>query len=170
MGNSVALPSKMAGVAKKFEGRTFGVVGCTGRMGSGIATLCVSQGLKTLVASRSKDKAERFAKELNSQAGEELARGCSHEELLAAKPTMTYLAMDAFAIEGFVKEHREKLEGLCLGEMTAWFAAERYMGKRPCPKPHVTTLTYFQSLCPEAKWVKCWQSVMSSSIANNKKQ
>ena len=53
----------------------------------------------------------------------------------------------------FIEAHRERLGGKMVVEMTAWFSASRW-GSRPAPEPHVTTLSYYKQLCPEASWCK----------------
>ena len=173
MGQGQTLPARVPAVAEAFSAETtFGVVGATGRMGSGIARLLVSQGFRTLVSSRDRKKAIKVAESLNAASGNgsNLAQAVSHKELLAAKPTIVWLATSPKGVVDFIEKHSEALKGLSVSECTAWFAAERWGGSRPAPEPHVTTLTYFKELAPETKWLKCWQSVMASSIANNKKQ
>ncbi len=181
MGAGQSLPARVPAVAQAFfaEGApptTFGVVGATGRMGSGIAALLVSQGFTTLVSSRDPAKAAQVAARLNEAASEaagagaELARAVSHAELLAARPTVVWLACGPAGVVDFIAKHGEALKGQSVSECTAWFASVRWGGGRPAPEPHVTTLTYFKELAPETSWLKCWQSVMSGSIAANKKQ
>ena len=177
MGQGQSLPARVPAVAEAFfaEGApptTFGVVGATGRMGSSIATLLVSQGFTTLVSSRDPAKAARVAARLNKAAGTgtELARAVTHAELLAARPTVVWLACGPAGVADFIAKHGEAIKGQSVSECTAWFAASRWGGRRPAPEPHVTTLTFFKELAPETSWIKCWQSVMASSIATNKKQ
>ncbi len=176
MGQGQSLPPKEPSVQDSFfaEGvpeTTFGVVGATGRMGSGISRLLVSQGFRTMVSSRDPKKAAALAAKLNAAGGNcDLAQAVSHAELLAARPTIIWLACDPSGVVDFISKHGDALRGQSVSECTAWFAAKRWGGRRPAPEPHMTTLTWFRELAPETRWLKCWQSVMASSIANNKKQ
>ena len=114
MGQGQGLPARVPAVAEAFfaEGAaetTFGVVGATGRMGSSMARLFVSQGFRTLVSSRDTKKAIKVAESLNAASGngENLAQAVSHAELLAAKPTIVWLAASPKGVVDFIEKHSE---------------------------------------------------------------
>ncbi|MBN1266648.1 MAG: NADPH-dependent F420 reductase [Anaerolineales bacterium] len=83
---------------------TIAVLGGTGKEGSGLAYRWAQAGYNLIIGSRTPEKAERVAGELNAELGEELIRGLGNEE--AAK------LCDIGVLTVPFKAHRATLEAL----------------------------------------------------------
>ena len=144
-----------------------GILG-TGMMAKAHAVAWSRVGLPVFIASRNPNRSRTLAERVGNDC-----RGGSHEEMVT-ECNMILLATPQEANAPFLEKHKDAIKGKgkMIVDMSAWFAGCGWMGGTPAPKPHVTTLTYYRDILKDenTSFVKAWQSVMASSIANNKKQ
>lgn len=96
---------------------TIAVLGGTGKEGSGLALRWANAGYPVIIGSRSAERAQEAALEINAQLGRDAARGAANTDA-AAQAAIIVLTVPFAAQKSTVEEVRAQLDGKILLDVT----------------------------------------------------
>jgi NADPH-dependent F420 reductase len=100
------------------------IIGGTGKEGSGLALRWAKAGYSVLIGSRTQEKAERVAAELNQIPGAEAVQGLSNEQA-AAKANIAIVTVPYSAHQPTMQSIREAVQGKIVVDVTVPMAPPR---------------------------------------------
>ena len=97
--------------------KTLAILGGTGKEGAGLAMRWALKGYRVIIGSRAAEKAERRAREMNAELGDDLLTGCANDAAAAAAD-IVILSVPYSAHAATLRGLREQCYGKILVDLT----------------------------------------------------
>lgn len=141
---------------------TIALIGGTGQLGPGLALRWAHAGHSVLIGSRTAEKAQATAAELNAELGKELVRGMENAAAVAAAD-LAVLTVDQDAHEAALKSVKDALQGKILVDATARLS---FPDLKP-PAPPAAARIAQDLLGAGVRVVAAFQTVPAASLRKN---
>jgi len=147
------------------EKPTIGIIGGTGKEGTGLALRWAANGYPVIIGSRQEEKALKAARELNEILGKDLIRGMENGPA-AREADINVLTVVATAHEAAVTGLRDDLQGKILVDATA-----RIKFPNPKPPDPPSAARIAQDILGEGvRVVASFQNIPASALKNLDKE
>ncbi|MHA2250395.1 MAG: NADPH-dependent F420 reductase [Candidatus Kariarchaeaceae archaeon] len=144
---------------------TIGIIGGTGKQGSGLAKRWLKVGHDILIGSRSVEKGKKRAGEILKEVGENKGQISGGDNTFAAKADIVVLAIPADQVEPLVLPLSHLIENKVILDLTVNIKYGRY------PKAEqfngASVYEYIRELFPKSKVVSCLKTISAHSLASS---